>query len=148
MSISESDIANTEKPLISIGAGYAHDAGNNDQVANQGAAKTLSVEFAFKHQGKSIQGEYYVRDDDQNADADGAYIQGGIFIVPKKIEVAARYSYFSPDIANSDQEELMVGLNIFFAGHRRKLQIDFSNISNDIGNTDDQRIRTQYQISF
>ncbi len=106
MSISESDVANTENPLFSVGAAYAYDAGNNDGVANQGSAKTLGLEFAYKYQGKSIQGEYYFRDDDRNADADGTYIQGGIFVVPEKIEVAARYSHFSTDIANGDVEEI------------------------------------------
>ncbi len=148
MSISESDLANTEKPLFSVGAGYAYDAGSNEGVANQGSAQTLAIEFAYKHQGKSVQGEYYFRDDDRNADADGAYIQGGVFVVSEKIEIAARYSHFSPDIANSDVEEITAGFNVFFAGHRRKLQVEISNISNDVDNTDDQRIRTQYQISF
>ncbi len=149
MSISESDVANTEKPLFSVGAAYAYDAGNNDGVLNRGAAKTLGLEFVFKHQGKSVQGEYYFRDDDRNADADGAYLQGGLFVIPKKLEIAARYSYYSPDTAAStDEEEIMAGVNFFFAGHRRKLQIDLSNLSMDAGNFDDRRIRTQYQIAF
>ncbi|VAX31650.1 hypothetical protein MNBD_NITROSPIRAE01-1984 [hydrothermal vent metagenome] len=148
MSISESDVANTENPLFSVGAAYAYDAGNNEGVVNRGSAKTLGLEFSYKYRGKSIQGEYYFRNDDRNADADGAYLQGGIFVVPEKIEVAARYSRFSPDIANSDVEEITLGFNLFFAGHRRKLQIDISNISNDVDHTDDQGIRAQYQIAF
>jgi len=150
MSISESDVANTEKPLLSVGAAYAYDAGNMDgDGANRGSAKTLGLEFAFKHQGKSVQGEYYFRNDSRNFDADGAYLQGGIFLVPEKVEIAARYAHYSPDTPTSlDEEEIMGGVNIFFAGHRRKLQIDFANISMDAGNFDDHRIRTQYQISF
>ncbi len=140
MSISESDVDQTEKPLLSVGGGFAYDAGED--------VGTFALEGAFKHKGKSIQGEYYFRDDDKGPDANGLYLQGGVFIVPEKIEVAARYAYFDPDGSNNDEEEITGGVNIFFAGHRRKLQIDVSAISMDANNTDDFRIRTQYQISF
>lgn len=147
MSISESDVANTQQKLLSVGGGFAYDAGNTDGTT-PGSARTLALEAAFKHQGRSLQGEYYSRSVKGNTDARGFYLQGGIFIVPEKTEVAARYAVVNPEGGDNNLEELTLGLNIFFAGHRRKLQIDLSNISSDVNNTDDQRIRTQYQIAF
>ncbi len=148
MSISESDLANSENPLLSVGAGLAFDAGNNDAVAAQETTQTLALEFAFKQRGASIQGEAYFRDDDRNADASGGYLQAGFFVKPQKIEIAGRFSLFNPDGNNNDITELTGGLNFFFAGHRRKLQFDISAVSFDAGNRDDWMVRSQYQVSF
>ncbi len=147
MSISESDVNDTQHQLLSIGAAFAHDGGNTN-AATPGTASTLAFEFAYKYQGISAQGEYYFRDANNNPDANGGYVQGGIFVKPKTVEVAVRYALLNPSGGNNNVEELTAGVNFFFAGHRRKLQIDLSNISSDAGDTDDQRIRTQYQISF
>ncbi|MFQ5589470.1 MAG: porin, partial [Nitrospiria bacterium] len=132
MPVSESDIAHTETPLLTIGGAVAHDAGNKNLKNGStapGSAATYGLEFAFKHQGKSVQGEYYYRDARNNPNAKGAYIQGGLFLVPKKVEVAARYGHFDSQAAGMDEEELTAGANFFFAGHRRKLQIDVSRVS-------------------
>ncbi len=148
MSISESDVNDSQDKQVSIGAAFAHDGGNTNAVTTPGTANTLGLEFAYKHQGISAQAEYYFRDARNNPNAQGGYIQGGIFVKPEEVEVAVRYALVNPSGSGNDIEELTAGFNFFFAGHRRKLQIDLSNISNDATDTDDQRIRTQYQISF
>ncbi len=45
----------------------------------RGTAESLAVEFAYKHQGASIQGEYYSRGDDKNNDASGDYLRAGLY---------------------------------------------------------------------
>jgi len=150
MSISESDLANSQSPLLSVGAGLAIDGGNADPAPTTAreTVETLALEFAFKQNGASVQGEYYVRNADRNADASGGYLQAGFFVVPQKVEVAGRFSHFNPDGGNNDVTEITGGLNFFFAGHRRKLQFDVSALSSDPGNRDDLIVRSQYQVSF
>ncbi|MFQ5597492.1 MAG: porin [Nitrospiria bacterium] len=148
MSISESDVEETEEKRLSVGAGIAYDAGDRNASAIRGSARTLAFEIAFKHRGKSIQGEYFFRDHDRNIDADGGYIQGGFFLVPQKIELAGRFSQFSPDGSGNDISEMTGGINFFFAGHRRKLQFDITSLSFDAGDRDDFMVRSQYQASF
>jgi len=146
MPTSESDIAHTATPLLTLGASAAFDAGNEDGVS--GSADTYGLEVVFKHQGKSAQAEYFHRDVDNNPKDKGLYIQGGLFLVPKKVEVVARYGTFMAGQDNQDEDELTAGVNFFFAGHKRKLQIDVSQISKEAGDTDDLLVRTQYQIAF
>jgi hypothetical protein len=157
MSISESDLANSKDPLLSIGIGVAHDSANVVVVGNPpivSSAETVALEFAYKYRGISVQGEYYTRDDDlPNADADGYYIQAGMFLVPGHIEIAGRIGEIDFDAPNTDESEVTLGANIFFDGHRHKIQLDVSvfeieNAGPPVREDDDEQIRLQYQIAF
>ncbi|MFQ5779274.1 MAG: porin [Nitrospiria bacterium] len=156
MSLAESDMAQSKEPLLSVGIGLARDAGKTDGGFPNASATTLGLEAAYKFSGLSVLGEYYHRDDNKNPDADGFYIQAGVFAVPSFIEFAGRVSVVNPDGANNDKSEVTVGLNLFFNGHRHKLQIDVSALEEEVpaggGNPaqefDDEQVRVQYQVSF
>jgi len=161
MSISESDMANSKDPLLSIGLGVAHDSAHDFPPTGGpvSSAETVALEFAYKYSGVSVQGEYYTRDDDlPGADADGYYLQAGVFLVPGHIEVAGRIGEIDFDVPNSDKSELTIGANIFFDGHRHKLQLDLSVFTTEVPAStvpvaparedDDEVIRLQYQVAF
>ncbi len=152
MSISESDMANSKDPLLSLGIGVAHDASDMGGTLSPSSADTIGLEFAYKHRGLSVQGEYYTRDDDLNPDADGYYLQAGVFLVPGHIEVAGRIGEIDSDVPNNDRSELTLGANIFLDGHRHKLQLDVSvfeiEATGPVREDDDEVIRLQYQIAF
>ncbi|MBI2082867.1 MAG: hypothetical protein HYT76_04795 [Deltaproteobacteria bacterium] len=102
----------------------------------------------------------------------GLTAQTGFYVVPKRIEIAGRWSSVFPDfpfpaLANTgitapdDEEEgelgtgmpvheWVTGLNSYFRGHDLKLQIDYSQILNVGGarNINDQRVRTQLTFVF
>lgn len=94
--------------------------------------------------------------------------QTGVFILPKRLEVAGRWSTVLPDfpfpalaqtgITRTGTEvgtgipvhEWVAGINSYFKGHDLKVQMDYSQILNVNGvrNVNDQRIRTQLTFVF
>lgn len=141
-----------QKTRFSPSVLIAHDAANVVVGQPPSSADTVALEFAYKHRGLSVQGEYYTRHDDKNPDADGYYLQAGMFLVPEHIEIAGRIGGINSDLPNNDQSELTVGGNIFFDGHRHKLQIDLSafeiEATGPVREDDDEQIRVQYQVAF
>jgi hypothetical protein len=84
---------------------------------------TQAYDAVFKYRGFSMQGEYYFKNIDRTfkgapclqinatpttatctatapqllGNAMGFYVQSGYYLIPRKVEVAARYSYWDPD---------------------------------------------------
>lgn len=124
---------------------------------------TAGFDTAFKWRGASLQGEYFLAQADGQTTgnklrAHGGYIQAGYFIIPQKLELAARYSYFDPnrDVTNDQWVETTGGVSYYFNKHYLKLQADYTNIHKQKGlalnsgpnNTDDHLARFQAQIIF
>ncbi|MBI2981206.1 MAG: hypothetical protein HYY44_02720 [Deltaproteobacteria bacterium] len=94
--------------------------------------------------------------------------QTGFYIIPRRLEIAGRWSSVFPDfpfpalaqtgITSSEVElgsgmpvhESVAGLNGYFKGHDLKVQIDYSQILNvgGVRNINDQRVRTQFTFVF
>lgn len=171
-SYNESDIQMTSKPVILVSAAYSaseDQAGSTNTNLNASLAATalgksdVTGSNAFvgaKYRGASIHGEYFKRwigpekNSVSDEKADGYYLQGGYFVVPKSMEVAARYEYFDPNKDASDdlRKEYGVGVNYFINGHRNKIQADLFKINDEAGKTkkgeEDNRLRVQYQLAF
>ena len=86
-------------------------------------------------------------------DANGYYIQAGYQILPKQLEVAARYSAIESTDANAsakfDKTETAVGVNYYFDKHNLKLQADYALIADDLtDNNDENLFRVQAQVIF
>lgn len=118
---------------------------------------TYGVDAAFKWQGFSAQGEYFMgQADGQTSNktlrAHGFYAQTGYFIIPEHLEVAARYGYLDPnrDVANDHQIESAGAVSYYFSKHNLKLQADYTNIHKQAApnKTDDGQFRLQAQIIF
>jgi phosphate-selective porin OprO and OprP len=124
---------------------------------------TAEVDAAFKWLGFSAQAEYFMAQADGNtsnntARGQGYYVQAGYFVIPSKLELAARYSHVDPnrDISNDRLIETGGAVSWYFNKHSLKIQADYANIHKQqrlvAGSTsnanDDQQIRLQVQLLF
>lgn len=196
MKYAESDMDNSKKPLVSVGANYFHDTLNSAEQAagsnllNFNAAKkgwfaignplsaaakqlgtaatpevidydTAGIDTAFKCHGFSAQAEYFFgkahgRKSGNNLLAQGFYGQAGYFVIPRKLEVAARYSYIDPnrDVSNDHWVETTGAVSWYVNQHNLKVQADVTNVHKQktlaagANATDDMQVRLQAQIVF
>ncbi len=119
---------------------------------------TYGFDAAFKWRGFSAQGEYFGgkaegQTQGRTVHSRGYYGQAGYFLLPKKLELAARYSCVDPnrDIIQDLQVEVTGAVSYYFQGHNLKLQGDYTNIHKQIAGkqaTDDQQLRVQAQLTF
>lgn len=107
--------------------------------------------------GATFAAEYYNlhADPDQGGDwtADGYHVQTGYQVIPRRLELAARYSRVeSKDVnasARFDKSELQFGVNYYFAGHDLKLQADVTRVDDDLtADADDTIGRLQAQFFY
>ncbi len=116
----------------------------------------VAGEFGFKYRGFSLISEYYWRKQhgilDTNLIDHGFFVQAGYFLIPKKLEVAGRYSLveFDDELEKDSLRNVAVGVNYFFNGHGSKLQFNAVRFNEDNGNTDniDYKYIFQYQWAF
>ena len=146
----------------------------------------LLAEFGFKYRGLSLVGEYHHRKQellDTNVVGDGFivflglteeqvkkkslsdqgfFVQGGYFVIPKKLEVAGRYELIDYDRNHSyDGTPGLVdnicsytaGLNYFLHGRDHKIQINYKHWDVGLsgaylGDGNENFFLTQYQICF
>lgn len=86
-------------------------------------------------------------------DADGYYIQAGYQVLPKRLELAARYTKVKSTDANAsarfDKSQTQFGVNYYFYKHLAKLQSDITFVNDNLAaNGDDTIVRLQAQFSF
>lgn len=191
MAYTESDLDQSAKPLLSVGANYYRNT-LQKSTTTTGTTTTASLESnnvtlagtsgwlgkgfknsfadnekidingygldaAFKWMGASAQAEYLLGQADGQASdktlrAQGFYVQAGYCIIPKKMELALRYSFADPnrDIANDQQVDTQGAVSYYFDKHNLKLQGDVTNshIQHLTGPTDDMIYRVQAQVIF
>jgi phosphate-selective porin OprO and OprP len=183
----ESDINFSEKPIAHLSTAIAYDgAADRDAFSattmtldrlgtvtlKEGNRTSVVAEYGLKYRGFSTSAEAYWRKFDDvranNIDSVGSsavidrgfFAQGGYFVIPKKCELAARYSLVDYD----DQREVdairetTLGVNWFFnETHDNKLQLNFIRQDNEnprnasaLKRSDDidYTYRLQYQIAF
>ena len=107
--------------------------------------------------GATFAAEYYNlnANPDLGADwsADGYYLQAGYQVLPKKLELAVRYSAVKSTDANAsakfDKAQTQFGANYYFAQHNLKLQSDVTLVKDDLAaNKDDTIVRLQAQFYY
>jgi phosphate-selective porin OprO/OprP len=121
----------------------------------------LTTDINFKFWLLSIEGDYEARwikpkSIAQNSVLDhGFRVQGGVFLVPKFLELAGRYAWISYDNDVNGKDEswaITPGLNFYFSRDNRwKVQLDYSFIKDEDteGNVNDQnQFRAQLQAFF
>jgi phosphate-selective porin OprO/OprP len=135
--------------------------GNTSIVPVNSDVYELEADLAFKYQNLSFEGGYYFRNIDPeestpygNENAQGFYLQGGYFLIPKKFEVAARYSWVNPDNPNqtddNEQQEYTGGLSYYINGHDLKIQSNYSYFHNETttGDQNDQVVQGMMTLAF
>lgn len=121
----------------------------------------LTTDLAFKYLNFSFEGGYYFRNidpDEQTTygeeNAQGFYLQGGYFLIPKKLELAGRYAWVNPDNPNQvdddEQQEYTGGLSYYIFGHDLKLQANYSCFINEAedGDEDDHVVQGMVTLAF
>ncbi len=60
-------------------------------------------------------------------DAEGVYVQGTCYIVPKRLQALVKYDMFDPntDASGDSTDTWTLGLNYYLKGHDLKLQLNY-----------------------
>ncbi|UII26830.1 OprO/OprP family phosphate-selective porin [Fulvivirga maritima] len=145
----------------SSGGGYLQ--GFENGQAGQYRINQINLETAFVYNGFSWQSELHNKEiiDKINKNTTtlrGFYLQAGylahqsIHWWPEPLEIAFRYSNYSPDTdLDNNLEEASVAMNWFFTGHRNKLSMEVSQFdiqTSDYQTADELRFRVQWDFSF
>jgi len=133
-------------------------AAGNGRILGQGVVdfSTSTLDYAFKYRGFSLQAEYWFRNitrhnkglpclqtavlggpctafaPGQFGNSTGWSVQSGYYLIPRKLEVAARYAYWDPDTRSASDliKEVDVSLNWFLGGtYDHQIMLTYSNIA-------------------
>ncbi len=163
-----SDLAWSETPKAHISGAIAFDSAADESITLDGGKVTMSDvdrtsaigEYGFKYKGFSTSAEVYWRKYDniggKSVIDKGFFVQGGYFLIPKHLEVAARYSLVDFDNRREKDavRETALGVNYFFKGQGKKLQFNFIRMDNEyptsVSASDDidYLYRMQFQLAF
>lgn len=152
----EGDIDWTEELATSFGATYAYSDKVTGGVTNQSGL--INIDANAKYMGLGIHAEYFYQNNDADISGDpsGFYIQGGYFVTPKKLEVAARYGYTDCDngdaigtcAGNDNLSEASATLNYYLWRHNLKAQLGYDFVRNDsVAGEDFTTNRYVFQLS-
>ncbi len=103
---------------------------------------TWTLDAVAKYRGWSMQGEYYFKNVDRHdkgkqlGHASGWYAQGGYYLIPRKLELAARYAYWDPDTnaAGDLIKEVSLAASYYFQStYDHKVVLEFSNTAMGTG---------------
>ncbi len=155
----ETDVKYEDKFKAVIGASVVSNAKERDRKLADTDSIIGNVDLGMRYRGFTWDSEYYIRSNDPESNdggdtvtSDGFYTQAGYFVLPKKLELAARYSLLDPDndLPDDFQKEYAAGINYYFRQHRSKIQTDFGHYVTEIDERDknENRFRVQYQIIF
>ncbi len=153
----ETDLKYEENFKAVIGASAIYGAKVNEVKLAKTDTSIGNFDVGVRYRGFTWDSEFYIRkihpeSGAESTTADGFYTQAGYFVLPKKLEIAARYSWLDPntDVRYDIQKEYTVGINYYFRGHRQQIQGDVGHYETDTntGEKVENRIRLQYQIVF
>ena len=182
VSYKESDLEYTESFKAHIGGGIGFEQiGENESDANKDEIDQTQLlgEFGFKYRGISLLAEYHNRkrkvlDPLEAADLgtavsakeslhdQGFFVQGGYFVIPKKLEITGRYELIDFGRQNPESGTLglvdnkrfyTAGLNYFLKDRDHKIQLNYIHREEELsgaffGDNDENVFLTQYQIYF
>jgi len=121
---------------------------------------THAFDGVFKYRGFSLQGEYYFKNIERTfkgvpclqtagsggpctaqapgllGNSTGFYVQSGYYLIPRKVEVAARYSYWDPDTNASGDliKQVDASLNWFpFGTYDYQVMLTYTNLTMGTG---------------
>ncbi len=108
---------------------------------------TWALDVNFKYRGWSLHSEFYYRNNTlreqvirniprQLGNSTGWYIQSGYYLIPKRLEIAARYSYWDPDTkASADLiKQIDAAVTYYFhSTHDHKITFQYSAVTMGTG---------------
>ena len=134
----------------------------NARILGQGKVdfSTWTLDYVFKYRGFSLQAEYWFRNvirhnkglpclqtlttggpctlfaPGQYGNMTGWTVQSGYYLIPRKLEIAARYAWWDPDTHSGGDlvKEVNVSLNWFLFGtYDHQIMITYSNVAMGMG---------------
>jgi phosphate-selective porin OprO/OprP len=155
---SESDFESTDRPLFAIAGQYESNeraqAASGTTPADSVDREIVGGDVVFKFKGLFVYGEFFDATTERivasDFDSDGYIAQIGYFVIPQKLEIAARLSALDPNSDRDDDErqERGIALGWFFNKHNHKLQADYRQLENKATQREDDELRLQYQVIF
>jgi phosphate-selective porin OprO/OprP len=140
----EGDIGWTEDAAMTLGASYSYSDGSQTALGGDFTQDNIAVDVNFKYMGWGIHGEYFFENQDPDngsgkVEPQGFYAQAGYFLMPKKLEVAARYAMIDCDdglaggscSGNDELNEVGVSLNYHWSKHNLKGQLGYWLLNED-----------------
>jgi Phosphate-selective porin O and P len=132
-------------------------ANGNGRILGQGVVdfSTWTLDYALKYRGFSLQAEYWfktvtrhdkglpclqtagvggpctIHAPGQFGNTTGWYVQSGYYLIPRKLEFAARYAYWDPDTHSGGDliKEVDLSLNWFLNGtYDHQIMLTYSNV--------------------
>src|SRR5205814_3161318 len=77
--------------------------------------------------------------------SDGYYVQGSYFLIPKKLQLVAKYESFNPgQVANDDLSTITGGVNYYIHGDDIKLMADYLHTWSDFRESNPARGRDEF----
>jgi hypothetical protein len=180
--VAEGDVVGQQRPLLQVGVSGAYALRPTDVRARSGAsAAPLDVDHDGRvdnvgvfqagadlralFRGASLQGEYFLRREHPGAGLPdrtywGAYGQASYFVLPRRLQVAARFgqsdlplygaSVTERSARGSRTTEQAVAVSAYLAGHDAKLQVDYTHLASDdaLSAPTVDRIRAAVQLAF
>ncbi|GIW42626.1 MAG: hypothetical protein KatS3mg076_3203 [Candidatus Binatia bacterium] len=119
----------------------------------------VTADAQFKYAGFSVLGDYHFRRVDPDGsglssfDAHGFVVQAGYYLVPQKLEIAARYAWVdrNDDVGDNGEREYGGALAYYISGHNLKIQADLREVDRERPGADtknDLEGRLQIQAIF
>lgn len=107
----------------------------------------LGFEAAYSYENISLKGEY-IYGQDGAIDKDGWYVQGGYFIVPRKIQAVLKYDVFDPnkDKGKNNSAVYTFGANWYF-NKWAFLQVDYE-LKDQQGAKNNNAVTAQLTLQF
>jgi hypothetical protein len=143
---SESDVDYSDELGMSVGVAYSFESnaiGGND-------AQVINADLSAKYQGFYGAFEFFYTDvDDVDENPTSWYVQAGYFFVPKKFEVAGRWSrvdldgavdgtVFGDFLGNEDEvDEYTLGFNYYWWKHNLKAGLAYTRVDADDAESDE-----------
>ncbi len=135
----EGDISLTKDPALNFGTVYAHSSSKNriKDIEDELSIDRVNVDANFKYEGLGVNAEYYVSRErpeiNESVTTQGAYVQGGYFVLEKKLEVALRWGIVDcdggkayGDCSGMDEvNQATAGLNYYWWKHNLKAQLNY-----------------------
>jgi len=137
-------------PLKSLSVGGSFYKGRNNPVQN-GPDLTrdrLALEAAWLPGRFSLKGEFISGKDDLISKS-GWYLQGGYFVLPKKLQAIVKWDTYDKDLdVSADRADLLtLGANWFIWG-KTKLMVNYGLYRKEGEGTTNQAISVQFQAAF
>jgi phosphate-selective porin len=137
-------------PIQSLAIGGSFYKGRHNPVQN-GPDLTrdrVGLEAAWLPGKFSLKGEFISAKDDQTSKS-GWYLQGGYFVLPKKLQAILKWDTYDKDLdVSADRSDLLTLAINWFLKEKTKLVINYNLYRREGEGTTNQTISVQFQAAF